>query len=149
MNEAVTHALSCVLGRAHAAVPRAFVERVVELQVAPAPPAAGRLVAGLAIDAGELVVVIGPRPHLDRRSRVTAILTTARVHGLRWALEVTSVGAFQRVQRRPEAHDGPAAVRHETWLESAMTADGKEIRLVDLGRLVGEVLGQPDATRAT
>lgn len=146
-------ALRCVIGRTTVAVPRQAIDSVVELALGLAPPHASRLVSGLALHEGELVIVLGiagtrPESRPGALASVSAILFAGTRAGARWAIEVASIGSFTQVTRKPETKTGPTTTRREPWLERGIADDGKEVRLLDFVGLLAEVMGPAPASQA-
>jgi hypothetical protein len=156
-DESVVTGIECVTAAGRAVIASSDVDQVVEYAVA-SVPLAREWVAGLAVQGDELVVSIrlDGGTQRDAHRATKAVLLAARSRGaLRWAIEIDEVRSF--VQVRPTlARDGspsaagragsPASAgsARAPWLVAATGADGADVALLDVARMLADLgAGEP------
>jgi hypothetical protein len=132
------HAIECVANGARVVLPAEAIERIVEYEVSPLP-LAGPWVAGLATQ--DAYVIVSVRLDLSdvtigRRRAKAALLTGSSKARTRWAVEVDEVLSLVHV--KAARRDPRAEVEDDSppWLANAVTADGRDVRCVDIALML-------------
>ena len=134
--------LECRIGRASVVIPLDFVGQIVEYAVASPAPLTRDWISGLGVHAGRVFISVSlrPRPATDlpaRRTTKAVVLDTATLHGIGWAVEVSSVQALVKVQTVTPSRPRPD-ITPPPWLQEALISDGRRIGWLDVAGLLRE-----------
>jgi len=132
--------IDCVIRGIDVAVPASEVVRFVRHRPSPALPMAQPWVAGLAVEAGEVLLCLSPVGRDDSSvgsgrggAEGVALLMRGTVGGLNWALEVDRPGARTTVEVQSDA---PMPVSGwsfpSDWFRRATSPDGRELAWFDV-----------------
>lgn len=129
--------LECLAGGTVLLIPEENVEQVIELDASPLPLSEG-WIRGAALHQGRLVVVVGlggARTDEVRRT-IKGVLLSLPGAPIAVAVEVESIA---KIQTAPRA----AGAATDGWLRTTRSADGAEVRWLDVDRLRARVAGTP------
>lgn len=130
----ISECLDCVVGRAHVAVPLARVDRLVEYEIATAPPLTHRWVGGIGVLGKDLFlsIQIGTSPPARERRAAKGLLLRARDGGVPWALEVDQILGIEEVLIDPEAARAVTGAGPDGWLLEAERPEGGKVPWLDV-----------------
>jgi hypothetical protein len=141
----VVDAFECIAGRTPIAFGRSYVDRIVEMEVSPAPPFTHTAVNGLAFRGNELVVIISLDGASGKRSAqagarvVKAILLAVAGRSIRYGLEVQAAQGFVSVRNDPNASRPGADL--PVWVSHSVLVQERKLAWLDIPAMIHALEG--------